>query len=111
MHTVYIRFSDGRGDRCIHVNIHTAEPSFTPGNGSLTIGNLDGAKVIRVAKGVHESVASMKASGSIVNYTGRIISSGSYKLNFTRNHEYYTIAVEYHTGYVKLYKYVVYGVL
>ena len=111
MHTVYIRFTDGRADFCRNINIHVTEPTFTPGNGKLTVGNIEGAKVIRVAEGVHESVASMKASGTIVNYTGRIINAGSYTLKFTENYEYYTIAVEYKTGYVKLYKYVVYGVL
>ncbi|MBQ3183177.1 MAG: hypothetical protein IJB57_05870 [Clostridia bacterium] len=111
MHTVYIRFNDGREDMRFNINIHVTEPTFTPGNGKLTIGNIEGAKVIRVAKGVHDSVASMKASESIVNYTGRIIKSESYTLKFTENYEYYTIAVEYSTGYVSLYKYVVYGVL
>ncbi len=111
MHTVYIRFNDGRADMRFNINIHVTEPTFKPGNGKLTVGNIEGAKVIRVAKGVHDSIASMKASGSIVNYTGRIIEAESYTLRFTENHEYYTIAVEYRTGYVKLYKYVVYGVL
>ena len=111
MHTVYIRFTDGREDFCRNINIHVTEPAFTPGNGKLTVSNIEGAKVIRVAKGIHDSVKSMKASGTIVNYTGRIIEEGSYTLKFTENGEYYTIAVEYRTGYVKLYKYVVYGVL
>ncbi|MBQ4562628.1 MAG: hypothetical protein IJA55_09915 [Clostridia bacterium] len=111
IHTVYIRFNDGRADMRYNINIHVTEPTFTPGNGKLTISNIDGAKVIRIAKGVHDSVASMKSSGTIVNYTGRIIESESYTLKFTENYEYYTIAVEYRTGYVKLYKYVVYGVL
>ena len=111
MHTVYIRFNDGRADMRFNINIHVTEPTFNPCNGTLTVGNIEGAKVIRVAKGVHDSVASMKASESIVNYTGRIINAESYTLKFTENYEYYTIAVEYRTGYVKLYKYVVYGVL
>ena len=111
MHTVYIRFTDGREDFCRNVNIHVTEPTFKPGNGQLTVSNIEGAKVIRVAKGVYDTVKSMKASGTIVNYTGRIIEGDSYTLNFNKNGEYYTIAVEYRTGYVKLYKYVVYGVL
>lgn len=111
MHTVYIRFTDGRADVRYNVNINVTKPVFTPGNGKLTVSNLEGAKVLRIAKGVHDSVASMKASGTIVNYTGRILEGGSYTLKFTQNYEYYTIAVEYRTGYVELYKYVVYGVL
>ena len=111
MHTVYIRFNDGRDDTRIMLNIHVTRPSFKPGNGTLTVSNIEDAKVLRIAKGVYDSVAEMKASGNIVNYTGRILKEGKYTLRFKVNYEYYTVAVEYNTGYVEIYKYVVYGVL
>ena len=110
MHTVYIRFTDGRADRRIVININVTEPAFTYGNGKLTVGNIDGAKVIRVAEGEHDSVSSMKSSGTIRNYTGRILNTDSYTINFPRN-GIYTVAVEYTSGYVKIHKCVIYGKL
>ncbi|MBR4881893.1 MAG: hypothetical protein IKU19_08155, partial [Clostridia bacterium] len=47
MHTAYIRFTDQRPDQRIVFNINVTKPTFTPGNGKLTIKNIDNAKVIR----------------------------------------------------------------
>lgn len=110
MHTVYIRHNDGRADERLYININVTEPEFSYGNGTLTVSNIEDAKVIRVAEGEHGSVASMKASGSIVNYTGRIIRQDSYTIRFKHN-GVYTIAVEYNSGYTFIYKWPVYGVL
>ncbi len=110
MHTVYIRFGDTRADKIFRININAAEPKFTYGNGKLTVGNIEDAKVIRVAEGEHDSVNSMKSSGTIRNYTGRILKADSYTLKFAAN-GIYTVAVEYTTGYVKIHKCVIYGKL
>lgn len=105
MHTVYIRFNDpAKEDRLFNFNIWVTEPIFTRSGMELKVSGLEGVKVIRTAYGMHASVRDMKNSGTIKNYTARSEIKGAqeYTVAFA-NHGHVTVAVEYTSGYIKMY--------
>ena len=105
MHTVYIRYDDGRYV-ILKADITGAEPDYSVNGLQLTVGNLDNIKVIRTAYGEFTSVSQMKRDITHRAFTAKndIKGADSYMIQY-RNNGIVTVAVCYNDGYTEFYTY------
>ncbi len=105
MHTVLIRYNDGT-QKFLYIEINVTEPTFTVNGLQLTVGNLDGVKVIRTAYGEHKTVSSIKKTAGARGFTAKndIKGADSYKIQYRENGTV-TVAVQYTDGYTAFYTY------
>ncbi len=107
IHTVYIRYNDeNREDTILKTKLTVTEPTFEPNGLQLTIGNLDGVKVIRTAYGDHKTAREIKAADGCRNLSARTAIKGQdpYTIQYKEN-GLVSVCVEYDNGYVKVYQF------
>lgn len=107
VHTVCIRYNDeSRAHTILKVNLTVTEPTFSPNGLQLTVGNLDGVKVIRSAYGDHKSSHDIKVAEGCRNFTARNTIKGEdpYVIQYREN-GLVSVCVEYTNGYVKVYQF------
>ncbi|MBR4881477.1 MAG: hypothetical protein IKU19_06050, partial [Clostridia bacterium] len=105
MHTVLIRYNDGT-QKYLYIEINVTDPTFTVDGLQLTVGNLEGVKVIRTAYGEHKTVSSIKKAAGARGFTAKndIKGADSYKIQY-RDNGVVTVAVQYNDGYTAFYTY------
>ncbi len=105
MHTVLIRYNDGT-QKFLYIEINVTEPTFSVNGLQLTVGNLEGVKVIRTAYGEHKTVSSIKKTAGARGFTAKndIKGADSYKIQYREN-GVVTVAVQYNDGYTAFYTY------
>lgn len=104
-YTVLFRFKDGRADLAKHITLTVTEPVLLANGLQYTVSNIEGAKVIRTAKGVHNSVTELKKYGiDLRSFTAKdvIKDKSVYTIQYRTDGDY-TIAVQYYNGYTKLF--------
>ncbi|MBE6687256.1 MAG: hypothetical protein E7591_08555 [Ruminococcaceae bacterium] len=104
-YSICIRYDNGEVE-ILHITLKVNEPTFELKADSLTVGNLDGIKVIRVAKGSFDTVSAIKAADGNIAYSGKTVLKGlsEYTLDFAESGTY-TVAVVYNNGYTVLQTY------
>jgi len=103
-HTVLVRHNDGSME-FLYITINVTEPTFSVNGLQLTIGNLEGIKVIRTAYGEHKSAASIKKTEGARGFTSKYIpDKSSYMIQY-RDNGVVTVAVCYENGYSVFYTY------
>ena len=103
-HTVLVRHNDGTME-LLYIFVDVTEPTFSVNGLQLTIGNLEGIKVIRTAYGEHTSAASIKKIPGARGFTARYIpDKTSYMIQYREN-GIVTVAVCYENGYSVFYTY------
>ncbi|MBR5515855.1 MAG: hypothetical protein IKU52_06605 [Clostridia bacterium] len=103
-HTVLVRHNDGSME-FLYVEINVTEPTFSINGLQLTIGNLEGIKVIRTAYGTHTSASSIKKTEGARAFTARYIpDKTSYMIQYRQNGTV-TVAVCYENGFSVFYTY------
>lgn len=104
IHTVYIRFNDSERASEFHkITLEVTEPTFTADGLQLTVGNLEGVKVIRTAYGDYNTPGEIKRAEGARGFSGKTIGS-EYMIQY-RNEGPVTVAVVYNNGYEVIYKY------
>ncbi len=105
MHTVFIRYNDGT-QKFLYIEINVTEPTFSVNGLQLTVGNLEGVKVIRTAYGEHKTVSSIKKTAGARGFTAKneIKGADTYKIQYREN-GVVTVAVQYEDGYTAFYTY------
>ncbi|MBR5515138.1 MAG: hypothetical protein IKU52_02905 [Clostridia bacterium] len=105
-YSICIRYDSGEVE-ILYITLKVNEPTFEVKNNSLTVGGLNGVKVVRVAKGEYDSVSAIKAADGNIAYSGKTVLKGlsEYTLDFTEEGTY-TVAVVYNNGYTVLYNYI-----
>jgi len=103
-HTVLVRHNDGSME-FLYINVKVTEPTFSVNGLQLTIGNLEGIKVIRTAYGTHKTAASIKKTEGARGFTAKYIpDKTSYMIQYRENGTV-TVAVCYENGYSVFYVY------
>lgn len=103
-YTVLVRHNDSSME-FLYTEINVTEPTFSINGLQLTIGNLEGIKVIRTAYGDHSSAASIKRTEGSRAFTARYIpDKTSYMIQY-RSNGLATVAVCYENGYSVFYKF------
>lgn len=103
-HTVLVRHNDGSME-FLYLTIDVTEPTFAVNGLQLTIGNLEGIKVIRTAYGEHKTAASIKKTEGARGFTAKYIpDKTAYTIQY-RNNGIVTVAVCYENGYSVFYTY------
>lgn len=97
-YTVCIRYNDGN-IVFLYTTIEVADPTFTTNGLQLTIGNLEGIKVVRTALGEHANVSSIKKAEGARAFTAKYITDKSAYMVQYRATGTYTVAVCYENGY------------
>ncbi len=103
MHTVLVRYNDGR-EYVFHKDLTVEEPEFIPNGLQVTVKNISDVKVIRTAYGEYSTPGETKRAEGSRSYSGKTVIKGadSYKLQY-RNEGIVTITVEYNNGYIKVF--------
>ena len=107
IHTAIIRYNDGTSD-VMYINLEVVEPVFNENGLQVTVTNIPDVKMIRTASGKHTTVASMKETSDLRNFSNKTVikNAESYKIQY-RNEGWVTIAVEYDNGYRHFHHYYV----
>lgn len=105
VYTVLIRYNDN-SMKFLYVDVNVTEPIFSANALQLTVGNLEGIKVIRVASGVHKSASSIKKTEGARAFTAKDVLKGKseYTIQF-REEGIVTVAVCYENGLNVFYNY------
>lgn len=105
MHTVLVRYKDGR-EYVFHKELTVDEPEFITNGLQVTVGNIPDVKVIRTAYGEYSTPGETKRVEGSRSYSSKADIKGqeSYKLQY-RKEGTVTIAVEYNNGYIKVFHY------
>lgn len=105
VYTVLIRYNDNSMS-FLYTDVNVTEPTFTSNALQLTVGNLDGIKVIRTAAGVHKSASSIKKSEGARAFTAKDVlkCKSKYTIQF-REEGIVTVAVCYENGLNVFYNY------
>ena len=98
MHTVYVRYADG-DYKVLYVDVKVAEPTFSKDGLRLTLGNLEGIKVIRTAYGEYNKVADIKRAEGARAFTAKYITDPDNYIVQYRENGIVTVAVCYNNGY------------
>ncbi len=106
-YTVLVRYNDGT-QTFLYEQIDVTEPTFSADGLQLTVGNLEGVKVIRTAYGEYKTVSQLKKADTARAFTAKndIKGADSYKIQYRYN-GVVTVAVQYNDGYTKIYTYTV----
>ncbi len=97
-YTVCVRYNDDE-KVFLHFTIEVPEPTFTLDGLKLTIGNLDGIKVIRTAMGEHKNVTAIKAAEGTRSFLAKYIpDTTAYTIEYSEA-GVCTVAVCYQSGY------------
>ncbi|MBQ4601237.1 MAG: hypothetical protein IJB24_00075, partial [Clostridia bacterium] len=109
MHTVVVRYNDG-SNVVLHHEIQVTDPVFEAHGLQIRISNLDkDVKIIRTAKGDHDTVKAIKTSDGYRGFSqANIKGAESYMLQYRENGPV-TVVVEYVHGYKVFYHYDVKG--
>ena len=105
-YTVLVRYNDSsREHEILHIKLRVREPIFSQDGLQLTVGNLSGVRVVRVAYGSYTTPSQIKNADSCRNFTAKssIKGSDSYTVQFRENGTV-SVSVEYLNGYVKIYQ-------
>ncbi|MBR5515080.1 MAG: InlB B-repeat-containing protein [Clostridia bacterium] len=97
-YTVCVRFNDG-GIEFLYPVVDVAEPTFTTNGLQLTIGGLEGIKVIRTAMGEYTSVSQIKKAQGNRAFTAKYITNPDAYMVQYRETATYTVAICYANGY------------
>jgi len=102
-YTVYMRFSDG-SEWYDHINIDCINPTFSPDGLQLTVGNLEGVKVIRTAYGEYSAISAIKKSDSQRGFTskGVLKNVDEYTIQYRKEGKI-TVVVQYENGYYEFF--------
>jgi len=103
-YTVLVRYNGREWYK--NFNIYCITPTYS-GNGlQLTVGNLEGVKVIRTACGKYTTISAMKKSDTHKAFTakGVLKDQSEYTIQL-RNSGIVTVAVQYENGYYEFYEY------
>ncbi len=105
MHTVLVRYNDGR-EFFFHEELTVDEPVFTTNGLQVTIGNIPDVKVIRTAYGEYNTPGDTKRAEGARNFSNKAVikDAEEYTLQY-REEGRVTIVVEYNNGYVKVFHY------
>jgi len=105
VHTIFIRFNDGR-TALFHETLTVTEPTFETNGLQVTIGNIPDVKVIRTAYGEYNSSGDVKRAEGARNFSGKANIKGAeeYTIQY-REDGVVTIVVEYNNGYVEIFHY------
>ena len=102
-YTLYVRHSDGSADEVLYFNTVATIPVTTGTNGAIKIGNLDGAKVVRIANAACDSVSAMKTAPGYRAFTASMIANrvdGDGVATFMEGISgTYTVFVEYYNAF------------
>lgn len=101
IHTVFIRYFDG-STAVFHTVLTADEPIFTGDGMLLTLSNLNDVKIIRTAYGKWNTASELKRADKICNYQTKV--TDPFTITFGEE-GVYTVIVEYHNGYKKVYHY------
>ncbi|MBE6685864.1 MAG: hypothetical protein E7591_01375 [Ruminococcaceae bacterium] len=104
-HTVLIRYNDN-SMKFLYTDVDVTEPTFSSNALQLTVGNLDGIKVIRTASGIHKTASSIKKTEGARAFTAKDVLKGKreYTIQF-REEGMVTVAVCYENGLNVFYNY------
>ncbi|MBR5515137.1 MAG: alpha/beta hydrolase [Clostridia bacterium] len=102
-YTVFMRFKDGT-TWYRHINIDCINPTFKPNGLQLTVGNLQGVKVVRTAYGEYTTISALKKAASQRAFTskGVLKDKEEYTLQYRQN-GMVTVVVQYENGYYEFY--------
>ncbi|MBR4880644.1 MAG: InlB B-repeat-containing protein, partial [Clostridia bacterium] len=105
MHTVLVRYNDGR-EFIFHEELTVDEPVFTTNGLQVTISNIPDVKVIRTAYGEYDTPGDTKRAPGARNFSNKSVikDAEEYTLQY-RDEGRVTIVVEYNNGYVKVFHY------
>ena len=104
-YTVLVRYNDGT-QKFLYQQIDVTEPTFSSDGLQLTVGNLEGVKVIRTAYGEYKTVSEIKRAEGARAFTAKndIKGADGYKIQYRYNGKV-TVAVQYEDGYTKIFTY------
>ncbi|MBQ3182541.1 MAG: leucine-rich repeat protein [Clostridia bacterium] len=105
MHTVLVRYNDGR-EFIFHEELAVDNPVFTTNGLQVTISNIPDVKVIRTAYGEYYTPGDTKRAAGARNFSNKAVikDEEEYMLQY-REEGRVTIIVEYNNGYVKVFHY------
>ena len=105
MHTVLVRYKDGR-EYIFHKELTVDEPELITNGLQVTVKNIPDVKVIRTAYGSYNTPGETKRAEGSRSYSGKsdIKGASEYKIQY-RSEGRVTIAVEYNNGYIKIFHY------
>ncbi len=99
VYTVLVRYPDGRDVWYTSFEIDCINPEYTENGLQVTVGNLEGVKVIRTAYGEYDTVSEVKkAEGSRAFTASLIADADEYTIQYRENGKV-TIVVQYTNGY------------
>ena len=103
MHTVLVRYNDGR-EYIFHEKLTVDEPIFTTNGLQVTVSNIPDVKVIRTAYGEYYTPGDTKRAVGARNFSNKSVikDAESYMLQY-RDEGIITVVVEYNNGYVKVF--------
>ncbi len=103
MHTVLVRYKDGR-EYIFHKDLTVDEPGLVISGLQITVKNIPDVKVIRIAYGEYATPGEVKRAEGSRSYSGKsdIKGASEYKIQY-RSEGRVTVAVEYNNGYIKVF--------
>ncbi len=101
-YTVCFRFDDdSRAYQFEHITIDVLNPTYIVNGLQVTVGNLEGVKLIRTAYGEYNSVSEMKQAAGNRTFTQSVIKGADEYTVQYRESGVVTVAVQYTNGYTE----------
>ncbi|MBR4881059.1 MAG: hypothetical protein IKU19_03945, partial [Clostridia bacterium] len=102
LHTVLIRYHDGRTD-VVHKMLEVDQPKISVNGLQVTVSNLPDVKVIRTAYGEYNTPGDTKRASGARNYSSKVIKGADDYMIQYRENGTVTVVVEYNNGYVEIF--------